>query len=138
MRQEVYLLQKYAVPLPDGSSLFWLSDAIMAPEQSYAITVAVRNASFPVTHYVITTENNTLHIVYNDTVSRVYLLPIGNRSIDALVVFLKSKLEFGFAVEYDEATNNLVFTSETNELAIGPDTTCSTLLGLTPGMHVFG
>ncbi len=134
MRQEVYLLQKHGIALPDGSSLFWLADAIMVPEQSYTITCSVRNATFPVTHYVITEFNNTLHLVYDGVTNRTLRLPVGNRSVDALVEFLNGQLEFGFVVEYVEATNNLVFVSTTSELAIGPQTTCQTLLGLKPGM----
>ncbi len=117
-------MQKHAIPLPDGSSLFWLADAIMVPEQSYTITVNVRNASIPVTHYVITEENNTLHLVYDGVTNRTIRLPVGNRSVDALVAFLTGVLEFGFAVVYEEATNNLMFTSTTSELEIGPQTTC--------------
>jgi len=134
MRQEVYLLQKHGIALPDGSSLFWLADAIMVPEQSYTITCSVRNATFPVTHYVITASNNTLHLVYDGVTDSIIRLPVGNRSVDALVEFLTEELEFGFAVVYEEATNNLVFTSATSELEIGPETTCQILLGLRPGM----
>ena len=120
--------------LPDGGSVFWLTDAIVAPEQSYNISVSVRNASIPVTHYVITDENNTLSIIYNQVTNRLIILPKGNRSIDELVIYLKTQLEFGFSISYKEATNTLILNSPTDNLAIGSTTTCSVLLGLKPGM----
>ena len=83
---------------------------------------------------MITAFNNTLHLVYDGVTNRTIRLPVGNRSVDALVEFLTGVLEFGFAVAYEEATNNLVFTSATSELEIGPETTCQILLGLRPGM----
>ena len=125
--------QKHAVAMPDGSSLFWLDDAIMIPEQSYENTVCVRNASFPITHYVITERNRSLDLRYNGVSTSIISLPLGNRSIDALVDFLNGVLEFSFVASYDEAKNTLVLASENNELTIGSFTTCDVLLGLTPG-----
>ena len=133
MRQEIYLMEKYGLKLPNGSTLFWFEDPVIPPDSDYRITVCVRHATFPITHHVIRDTNNILEISY-EALTRTISLPVGNRSIDELVDFLNSELEFGYQVEYSIATNKLTFTSQLVNMEIGPNTTCGELLGLDEGM----
>ena len=131
MRQQLYLEQKFSYTLADGSSLFWLQDPIVLPNANeYHFTVAVPNASFPLTHYAINDNNNTLELVANG-VAQVTTLPLGNHSIDEVVDHINSEL-VGVVAEYDLNKNIVALTSD-SDFVIGPNTTCQTLLGVRVG-----
>ena len=129
MRQQLYLESRFGYSLPDGSALFWLQDPIVLPNpQAYQFTVAVPNASFPLTHYAIHAENRDLEIEI-DGVTKFLQLPIGNHSIDELIEFLGAH---DVEASYSENTNR-ISVAFNSTFKIGPKTTCQTLLGVRVG-----
>ena len=107
MKQQVYLEERYSYKLPDGTSLFWLQDPIILPNpQQYRFTVAVPHASFPLTHYAITSNNNSLELVV-DGVPQAVELPLGNHSIDEVVERLQGAFLGIEEVLYEQSTNEL-------------------------------
>lgn len=130
MRQQIYLEERFAYKLPDGSSLFWLQDPIVLPNQVSQFTISVPHASIPLTHYVITERNNTLELVI-DGVPHITNLKVGNHSIDEVIKQLESTLE-GVEIAYDQTTNTVSFSAPVS-LAVGSRTTAQTLLGVRTG-----
>ena len=133
MRQEVYLSEKYSLKMPDGSCLFWLRDPIIMPEQSYELTCCARHVSIPLTNYVINEFNNILEIEIN-SVSYQIILPVGNHSIDQLILVINDVLPDGVEAVYSEETNKVIVSGTWNVIIrIGNGTTSSVLLGLEAG-----
>ena len=132
MRQQLYLDQRYGYEFPDGSYLFWLQEPIQLPSSDYQFTLSVPHATIPLTHWVITEENRTLELVYA-TSSDTIELPTGNYSIDEVVDFVNAQLTSSFAMSYNQNRNTVSFTSDTEELEVGHNTTCAKLLGIRAG-----
>eukprot|EP00873_Tetraselmis_striata_P008380 jgi/Tetstr1/428644/TSEL_018632.t1 len=102
--------------------------------KDYEWLVAVPHATIPLSQWVIDESNNLLELVYSDK-SRYISLPLGNRSVDEIVVYLNDRLLHGYTAAYDEAINRIVFGSELlgESLAIGEMSTCGRLLGVEAG-----
>eukprot|EP00873_Tetraselmis_striata_P035338 jgi/Tetstr1/455602/TSEL_042414.t1 len=117
-----------------NACVFYLADPLTLPSQDYEWLVAVPHATIPLSHWVIDESNNLLELVYSDK-SRYISLPLGNRSVDEIVVYLNDRLLHGYTAAYDEAINRIVFSSEVlgESLAIGEMSTCGRLLGVKAG-----
>lgn len=143
MRQQLYLEQKHGTPTENGGSMFWLQDPVICPSREWQLTCTVVHVAIPLTHWVITEDNRTLHIVHEVVDPNTgavapeddfILLPMGNYSIDALVLFINSSLTgHNIVVTYSENTNMLEFNGSNTAFYIGPDTTCGKLLGIEVG-----
>eukprot|EP00873_Tetraselmis_striata_P036791 jgi/Tetstr1/457055/TSEL_043718.t1 len=117
-----------------NACVFYLADPLTLPSQDYEWLVAVPHATIPLSHWVVDESNNLLELVYSDE-SRYISLPLGNRSVDEIVVYLNDRLLHGYTAAYDEAINRIVFSSSVlgESLAIGEMSTCGRLLGVKAG-----
>eukprot|EP00873_Tetraselmis_striata_P036389 jgi/Tetstr1/456653/TSEL_043354.t1 len=117
-----------------NACVFYLADPLTLPSQDYEWLVAVPHATIPLSHWVIDESNNLLELVYSNE-SRYVSLPLGNRSVDEIVVYLNDRLLHGYTAAYDEAINRIVFSSDVlgESLAIGEMSTCGRLLGVKAG-----
>lgn len=148
MRQQLYLEQKHGTPTENGGSMFWLQDPVVCPSREWQLTCTVVHVAIPLTHWVITEDNRLLHLVHElvDPVTGAVtddddyiFLPMGNYSIDALVMFINSSLTgHNVAVTYSENTNMLEFNGAETQFRVGSATTCGKLLGLEPGQSSVG
>ena len=129
MRQQLYLESRFGYELSDGSMLFWLQDQLVIPNpREYEFHLSVPDSSFPLTHYVISENNNTLELG-----ATVINLPVGNYNIDDLVVFMNDRFPPGLACSYSENTNKITIEHPGSNFSVGPTTTCSGLLGVRVG-----
>ena len=139
MRQQVYLESRFGYTLPSGAVLWWLNDPITLPNRDHQFNLSVPHASIPLTHWVVSSANNTLHLVYRDSQGTAapsqISLPQGNYSIDELVDYINIRLLHGFKLTYNDNTNSLHLSTGSlgYEVEVGADTTCAELLGLGVG-----
>jgi hypothetical protein len=118
----------------DNSAVFFMTEPIVLPSDVYEWHISIPHATITPSHWMINEENNLLHLEFAEE-DRFIALPLSNRSVDELIIYLNDgRLLDGFEASYDDAINLLVIASSDPDatLAVGDLTTCDKLLGLCP------
>ncbi len=133
MKQQLFLDQRYGYNLPDKSVLFWLQDPIILPSNEYEFAISIPHATIPLTHWVVTQENNTL-VIARDSYAVTVQLPQGNYSVDELVDHVNAA-QAVVVMSYSDNRNTVSFQSVASEaeIVIAPGTSCQKLFGFRVG-----
>jgi hypothetical protein len=100
---------KFADPtFGDNSAVFLSLNPIVLPSDVYELHISIPHATIPLSHGVHTELNNMMHYKFA-VEDRFITLPLGNRSIIELMIYLNDgRLLDGYEASYDEAINRLV------------------------------
>ena len=132
---QIHLDSQFAdVRYDSNASVYFLPDPVSLPSPFYEFHVSVPAATIPLTYWIVDWANRALHLEFAFE-SLTINLPLGNHPIGDLVAYIDSQLIDGYAVEYLESINRVVFRSDdpAATITVGADTTCGDLLGLVVG-----
>ncbi len=101
----------------------------MSPNpREYEFSLSVPDSIFPLTHYVINGDINTLEL--GDTLVN---LPDGNFKIDDLGVYMNNKFPPGSVCTYSKSTNKITVEHPRANFSVRIGTNCSDLLSVRVG-----